>query len=120
MTSIFLAREFGARVWATELWIAASDNQRRIEAAGREDFVTPIHAEAHAMWRTHWNMTGKVTVDHADVVEDGWSDWLRFNDVTAPTVTGWRADAAVAMRGMLEADRGRCLGFGRVAATKRS
>jgi len=29
MTSIFLAKEFGARVWATDLWIAASDNPYR-------------------------------------------------------------------------------------------
>ena len=27
MTSIFLAREFGAEVWATDLWIAAEDNE---------------------------------------------------------------------------------------------
>ena len=49
MTSIFLAREFGARVWATDLWIPAGENQERIEAAGVEDLVTPIHAEAHTL-----------------------------------------------------------------------
>ena len=46
-SSIFLAQQFDARVWATDLWIAASDNQRRIVEAGVEDLVTPIHAEAH-------------------------------------------------------------------------
>lgn len=49
MSSIFLAREFGAQVWATDLWIAAEDNQRRIVEAGVEDLVTPIHAEAHTL-----------------------------------------------------------------------
>ncbi len=49
MTSIFLAREFGARVWATDLWIPAADNQRRIADAGVEDRVQAIHAEAHAL-----------------------------------------------------------------------
>src|SRR5687767_5629859 len=34
MTSIFLAREFGAEVWATDLWIAAEDNEGRIRGAG--------------------------------------------------------------------------------------
>ena len=49
MTSIFLAREFGARVWATDLWIAADDNQQRITEAGVGDLVHPIHAEAHTL-----------------------------------------------------------------------
>jgi SAM-dependent methyltransferase len=49
MTSIFLAKEFGARVWATDLWIQASDNHKRIVSAGVEDLVTAIHAEAHTL-----------------------------------------------------------------------
>ena len=49
LTSIFLAKEFGARVWATDLWIAAADNQKRVVEAGVEDVVTPIHAEAHTL-----------------------------------------------------------------------
>jgi SAM-dependent methyltransferase len=49
MSSIFLAKEFGARVWATDLWIAAGDNQERIVEAGVSDLVTPIHAEAHTL-----------------------------------------------------------------------
>jgi len=49
MTSIFLAREYGAEVWATDLWIPASENRERIEAAGVADRVYPIHAEAHSL-----------------------------------------------------------------------
>jgi cyclopropane fatty-acyl-phospholipid synthase-like methyltransferase len=191
MTSLFLAREFGARVWATDLWIEASDNERRIATAGLEDLVSPIHAEAHALpfgagdfdaivsldayqyfgtddlylgylteflapggrigvvvpavleeidevpehlvpywewefccfhtpqwWRRHWAKTGKVTVDRADVVDGGWRDWLVFNDITAPAMTGWRADEAVRTHDMLEADRGQHLGFARIVGTK--
>jgi cyclopropane fatty-acyl-phospholipid synthase-like methyltransferase len=47
MSSIFLAKEFGVRVWANDLWIPATDNWQRIRAAGVEDKVCPIHAEAH-------------------------------------------------------------------------
>lgn len=47
MTSIFLAKEFGTRVWANDLWIKAEDNWSRIREAGLEDLVCPIHAEAH-------------------------------------------------------------------------
>ncbi len=49
LSSIFLAKEFGVQVWAADLWIAASENYRRICAAGVEDRVFPIHAEAHRL-----------------------------------------------------------------------
>jgi SAM-dependent methyltransferase len=49
MTSIFLAREFDVQVWATDLWIDASENWERIREAGLADRVFPIHAEAHAL-----------------------------------------------------------------------
>jgi cyclopropane fatty-acyl-phospholipid synthase-like methyltransferase len=49
ISSIFLAREFGVQVWATDLWIAADDNRRRIAEAGVEELVFPVHAEAHAL-----------------------------------------------------------------------
>ncbi len=192
MTSIFLAKEFGAEVWATDLWIMASANQARIRDAGVEDLVVPIHAEAHALpfaagffdvivsvdsyqyfgtadlyigyisaflrdggrigavmpavfeevgatvpddlapfwdwefccfhgpewWRTHWEKTGKVRVDLADAVEDGWKDWLIFTEACLATLDGWRKAAASNEIGMLDVDRGRRLGFTRIVATK--
>lgn len=191
MTSIFLARELGARVWATDLWIPAAANQERVVAAGVDDLVTPIHAEAHALpyaagffdvivsidayhyfgtddlylgtavdllgdggrigvavpsmlqepddvpdhlvpfwepeycsfhspswWRRHWTRSGRVEVDHADAVPDGWRDWLRFTEASGPAMEGWRADAAATELRMLEADGGEHLGFARVVATR--
>ena len=49
ISAIFLAKEFGVQVWATDLWIAAADNWARIAAAGLQDQVFPIHAEAHTL-----------------------------------------------------------------------
>ncbi len=49
MSSIFLAREFGVEVWATDLWISATENLERIKEAGLDKQVFPIHAEAHAL-----------------------------------------------------------------------
>lgn len=49
MSSIFLAKEFGVQVWATDLWIKPSDNWKRIKEAGVEDLVFPISAEAHTL-----------------------------------------------------------------------
>jgi SAM-dependent methyltransferase len=49
LTSIFLAREMGVHVWATDLWVGADPNWQRIREAGAADRVCPIHAEAHAL-----------------------------------------------------------------------
>jgi SAM-dependent methyltransferase len=49
ISSIFLAKEFGLQVWATDLWIDASENWQRVSAAGVAHQVFPIHAEAHAL-----------------------------------------------------------------------
>jgi len=49
MSSIFLAKEFGATVYATDLWIDASENQKRIVEYGLENKIIPIKAEAHAL-----------------------------------------------------------------------
>lgn len=194
MTSIFLAKEFGAQVWATDLWIDATSNLTRIREARVEDLVVPVHAEAHtlpfadgffdavvsvdayqyfgtadlylgyitrflrvggqigvvvpalleeigaevppeiapwwewdfccfhspAWWRTHWVKTGKVRVDVADAIEDGWKDWMRFDALSEPYLDGWRKDAARATGEMLLADQGKLFGFTRIAATKLS
>jgi SAM-dependent methyltransferase len=45
-SSVFLAREYGVQVWATDLWTGASENRARIEDAGVGDRVFPIHANA--------------------------------------------------------------------------
>src|SRR5437870_3665868 len=48
-SSIFLRREFGVHVWATDLWFSASERGRRIDDAGAGDGVTPIQAEARQL-----------------------------------------------------------------------
>ncbi|MBR0599356.1 SAM-dependent methyltransferase [Sinanaerobacter chloroacetimidivorans] len=50
VTSIFLVKEYGLRVFATDLWISATDNQKRFEAMGlTSEQIIPIHADAHAL-----------------------------------------------------------------------
>jgi SAM-dependent methyltransferase len=48
-SSTFLQREFGVQVWATDLWISASENLQRIRDAGVENEVFPIHADARSL-----------------------------------------------------------------------
>jgi len=49
MSSIFLRREFGVQVWATDLWFSASDTLQRVRDAGVGDGVFPIHADARSL-----------------------------------------------------------------------
>jgi cyclopropane fatty-acyl-phospholipid synthase-like methyltransferase len=183
-SSIFLAKEFGVDVWATDLWIEAGENWTRVREAGLEGRVHPVHAEAHALpfaegffdalfsigtyhyfgtdelylgyyssfvkpggdigmvvpgvveeqetlppphlakwwpwnfcafhtpewWRRTWERTGLVTVEVADLLEDGWRHWLQWNeacDLDRQGKPDWEAD-------MLREDAGRVLGLTRV------
>jgi SAM-dependent methyltransferase len=49
MSSIFLHREFGVQVWATDLWFDATNNLQRVRDAGVGDGVFPIHADARSL-----------------------------------------------------------------------
>src|SRR6266545_3070159 len=49
LSSIFLAKELGVEVWATDLWVKPDENLRRAAEAYVEDQVHPIYAEAHAL-----------------------------------------------------------------------
>lgn len=48
-SSIFLRREFNVQVWATDLWTSASENGLRIRAAGFQEGIFPIHADARSL-----------------------------------------------------------------------
>jgi len=45
-SSVFLRREFGVEVWATDLWFSATENLQRIRDAGVADGVFPLHTDA--------------------------------------------------------------------------
>lgn len=49
LSSVFLAREFGVEIWATDLWIKPTANWERIKEAGLEGQVHPVYAEAHQL-----------------------------------------------------------------------
>ncbi|MEZ4772632.1 MAG: methyltransferase domain-containing protein [Bacteroidia bacterium] len=48
-SSIFLHREFGVQVWATDLWFNATEKLQRIRDADAENGVFPIHADARSL-----------------------------------------------------------------------
>ncbi len=47
ISSVFLAKEFGVTVWATDLWINPTDNYRRICESGVSNSVFPVHADVN-------------------------------------------------------------------------
>ncbi|HKN01923.1 MAG TPA: methyltransferase domain-containing protein [Candidatus Binataceae bacterium] len=49
LSSIFLAKEFGVQVWATDLWIKPTENWERIRQASLQDRVFPVYAEARSL-----------------------------------------------------------------------
>jgi SAM-dependent methyltransferase len=49
LSSIFLRREFGVQVWATDLWFSPGERQQRIRDAGVDADVFPIHADARSL-----------------------------------------------------------------------
>ncbi|HZX07379.1 SAM-dependent methyltransferase [Kribbella sp.] len=48
-SSVFLAREFGVEVWATELWVEPTEVLRRVVEAGAEERVHPVHSDARSL-----------------------------------------------------------------------
>lgn len=46
LTSILLAKEFGVQVFATDLWIDATQNYKTFKAMSLENQIIPIHADA--------------------------------------------------------------------------
>jgi SAM-dependent methyltransferase len=61
--SIFLHREFGVQVWATDLWFSATDCFARIRDGGVEGHVFPIHADARALPYANGFFDAMVSID---------------------------------------------------------
>jgi SAM-dependent methyltransferase len=49
LSSVFLVKEYGVRVWANDLWVKPEDIWKVAREAGVEDRVCPIRAEARAL-----------------------------------------------------------------------
>ncbi len=76
LTSMFLAKKFGATVYATDLWISATENYERFKEQGMEDKIIPIHAEAHELPYADEFFDIIISVDsyHYFGFEDGYLD----------------------------------------------
>jgi cyclopropane fatty-acyl-phospholipid synthase-like methyltransferase len=48
-SSVFLHKEFGVQVWASDLWFSASEKLQRFRDADVDGHVFPIHADARSL-----------------------------------------------------------------------
>ncbi len=64
-------------------------------------------------WRRHWEVTGRVEIELADVSPNGWRDWLLF-DEALDALRGSPSDES----DLLREDSGRYLGFVRMIARR--
>lgn len=64
LTSVFMAKEFGLHVFATDLWIDATENKEHFDALGlSSQQIIPIHAEAHDLPYANEFFDAAVSVD---------------------------------------------------------
>jgi SAM-dependent methyltransferase len=49
LSSVFLRREFGVEVWATDLWFNPGENLERLRDAGVDEGVFPLRVDARAL-----------------------------------------------------------------------
>ena len=53
-----------------------------------------------------------------DMIDDGWRDWLQFNDFITPHVEGWWVKEVATTHDLLMTDQGKEIGFVRLLATR--
>ena len=66
-------------------------------------------------WRRHWEKTGQVTVELADMIPEGWEHWMKWTKVLFKQEG---QDYARQEAEMLQMDAGRSLGFTRLVARR--
>ena len=62
-TSVFLARELGAEVWATDLWVSADDAAKVMADAGVEDRVHVVNADVRTLPYDNEQFDAIVSID---------------------------------------------------------
>jgi len=63
LSSIFLAKEYGAQVFAVDLWIEATENYQRLLQMGVDNLIIPIHSDAHQLPFTDGYFDAVISVD---------------------------------------------------------
>lgn len=99
LTSIYLAQNYGVHVYATDLWIPATENYHRFQSLGLADKIIPIHAEAHQLPYADGFFDAMICIDSYNYygAEDGFMDkyispLIKKNGIIAIAVSGLKND----------------------------
>ncbi|MBR4290070.1 MAG: methyltransferase domain-containing protein [Oscillospiraceae bacterium] len=63
LTSLILARETGAKIYANDLWIPAEDNAKRFNEWGIGEQITPVHKDANELEFDKGQFSSLVSID---------------------------------------------------------
>ena len=63
LTSLILARETGAKIYANDLWIPAEDNAKRFNEWGIGEQITPVHKDANELAFDKGQFSSLVSID---------------------------------------------------------
>ena len=107
MTSIFLARELGLRIWAADLWMDPDNNWKRIVTAGEQDRICPLRCE--------WNGSKMLTGIEVDTLIDAWRHWRDFE--RAVELSG-KGIFPACIEALEKKDRDAYIGFHRLVARR--
>jgi SAM-dependent methyltransferase len=66
-------------------------------------------------WRSLWEKSGKLAIEHSDMIPDGWKQWLRWLEICGDQ----GAPTDPKQIEMLKLDNGRNLGFTRILGRKK-
>lgn len=99
LTSIFLAKEFGVQVYATDLWIGATENFIRFKDMGLDNLITPLHADAQDLPFADEYFDAIVSVDayqyfggETTFMDDKLAPLVKPEGVIALAVPGFKKD----------------------------
>lgn len=97
--------------------LADSQVPEHLQPYWEADFWTFHSAQ---WWQQLWSRSGAVDVQRADLLDEGWRDWLLWSEVCAQESTSDFVRGIVPREAeMVRLDAGRHLGFVRVAAQRR-
>jgi len=99
LTSIYLAQKYGVQVYATDLWIPATENYNRFQSLGLDDRIIPIHADAHELPYADGFFDAMVCIDSYTYygAENGFMDkhispLIKKNGIIVIAVSGLKND----------------------------
>lgn len=103
LTSLILARETGARVYANDLWIPAEDNAKRFSQWGVGEQIIPIHEDANALAFDRREFRALVSIDsyHYFATKQGF-----FEEKILPFLSD-KAEVLIGIPGMKDEFAGR-------------